>query len=88
MSMPEWAEIARERLADIWVLASPTEREVIEPIVLQFERDVVDDPFHVGESRDGDLRIEVRLPLVFWFRVSDKGVRVRIVSVNRPTKLR
>jgi hypothetical protein len=86
MSLPEWAEIARDRLADIWVLATPDERARIESIVLQFERDVADDPFHVGESRGGDLRIEVRMPLVFWFRVSDKGVRVRIVSVTRPAK--
>jgi hypothetical protein len=73
---------------DIWVLATPADRDRIEPVVLQFERDIDDDPFHVGESRGGDLRIAVRMPLVFWFRVSDKGVRVRIVSVNQPSEHR
>jgi hypothetical protein len=86
MSMPEWADGARDELADIWVLATPADRERIEPVVLRFERDIADDPFHVGESRGGDLRIAVRMPLVFWFRVSDKRVRVRIVSVTRPAK--
>lgn len=84
MNGPEWADGARDELADIWVLATPQDRSKIESAVLDFVRDLGDDPFLVGESRDGDMRIAVRMPLVFWFRVGDKARWVRIVSVSRP----
>jgi len=83
MSVVEWADSARDELADIWVRATPAERERIEPIVLATERDLADAPLIVGESRVGRLRLEIRLPLAFWFDVSSAGDRVRIVRVIR-----
>jgi hypothetical protein len=86
MSVVEWADKARDERADIYVQATPSERDIIEAVVIAMERDLVDAPRHVGESRVGQLRFETRPPLAFWFSVSSPGDRARIVRVTRPRR--
>ena len=82
MNFLEWTNKARDQFADIWVAATLAERNVIEPLVIQFERDLRDNPMLIGESRIGSLRIVFYLPLVVWYHVN--GNRVRIVRITRP----
>jgi hypothetical protein len=83
MSRVEWADRARDELADIYVQATPAERDDIEAAVLGIERDLAADPRAVGESRSGQLRFETRAPLGFWFSVPPDGSRARIIRVTR-----
>jgi hypothetical protein len=83
MSVVEWEDSARDELADIWVEASPDEREKIAALIEQLERDLRREPFDVGESRTGRVRVEVRSPLVFWFDVTPDGAVVRVIRVRR-----
>jgi hypothetical protein len=78
----EWADKARDQFADIWVAATLEERQQIEPQIVQLQRDLVDDPFAVGESRSEYVRVVILLPLVIWFSVFPD--RVRIFRVTRP----
>ena len=70
MSMVEWADSARDQLADIWVAATPEERDHIAAIVERLIRRLENDPLDVGECRAGGMRIEICPPLAvsFWFR--------------------
>lgn len=79
-----WEDHARDELADVWVAATPDEREVIERVVLSVERDLRTDPFEVGESRGDRFRVLIRPPLTFWYTVSPGGAEVRIFRVLRP----
>jgi plasmid stabilization system protein ParE len=87
MSVVRWADKARDELADIYVQATPHERDFIESVVLALERDLSDQPQHVGESRVGQLRFELRRPIAFWFSVAPFGDSVRIVRVTRPRRM-
>jgi plasmid stabilization system protein ParE len=86
MSLVEWTNAARDQLADIWVLATPAERTVIERVVVAGERDLADDPLAVGESRFDRVRVAIRPPLTIWFEISADGSRVRIFRIRRPRK--
>jgi plasmid stabilization system protein ParE len=86
MNRVEWADAARDQLADIWVQATPDERDRIEQVVLAVERDLADDPYGVGEARGGRWRFVFRGPLSFWFEISPSGSRVRIGKVLRPRR--
>ena len=79
-----WDDPPRDELADIWVTATPKERETIEPIVIKLERDLLAAPLSVGESREDPLRVAILLPLVVWFNVN--LTQVRIVRVTRPQR--
>jgi plasmid stabilization system protein ParE len=86
MSVVEWAEKARDELADIYVQATPAERDALEQAVLALERDLADDAHAVGESRAGRLRFESRQFLAFWFEILPTGNGVRVVRVTRPRR--
>ena len=86
MSVLEWEERAYDELADIYVVATPDEREVIVAEVERIERDLKGDPLDVGEGRVDTIRVEIRGPLVFWFEVLLDGQLVRILRVTRPTR--
>lgn len=84
MTWLDWEESARDELADVWVLATPDERDEIEKAVIAAERALHKDPLDVGESRYGNLRVLLQPPLTFWYEVSPSGDRVRIVRVHHP----
>ncbi len=88
MTRIEWTDAARDQLADIWVTASVGDRDVIEAVVLAVERDLILNPYRVGESRFDWIRFEARGPLGFWFEVTPHGDRVRIFRVRRPPRRR
>src|SRR5258708_2133193 len=44
----EWHDFARDRLADIWVTATPAEREVIERAVHEINARLAADPSFLG----------------------------------------
>ena len=50
MSVLEWQEVARDELANIYVVATPDEREQIVVEVERIERDLKDDPLEVGKD--------------------------------------
>lgn len=83
MNPVEWWGKARDQLADIWVQATPDERDRIEREIPAVERDLADAPEVIGESRGGRLRVVIRDELTYWFAV-EPGGRVRIVRVHRP----
>ncbi|MBY0514960.1 MAG: hypothetical protein K2P78_13725 [Gemmataceae bacterium] len=78
-----WDDIARDELADIWVAATPADRDVIEKAVLDAERQIKADPLGAGESRPGTRRLLILPPLTFWFSVRPDGSRVRVLRVTR-----
>lgn len=78
---PEWANRASDVLADIWVEATPDERDQIERAVLRANNELADDPANKGESRAGGLRVLISPPLTLWFRVLP-GQRARVVNVR------
>ena len=81
---PDWDDAAKDELADIWVTATPEERDEIEKAVLRANRELADDP-EVGESRDGNSRVHFVPPLTLWYRVMPDS-RARVVSVRRHKK--
>ena len=82
----DWTDRARDELADIYVQATPAERDLIESIILALERDLAVSPLNVSESRHGELRFDSRSPLAFWFSVTPTGDKVRVVRVRRPKR--
>ena len=80
----EWDKSTRDRLADLYVGATPEEREVIATEVERLERELKRDPLEVGESRVPFVRVVSCGPLIFWFRVNAEATEVRIFHVSRP----
>lgn len=79
---PEWDEAAYDALADIWVEATPEEREEFERLVQRANRILRDDPANVGESRDGRDRVLIVEQLTFWFRLRP-GPRALVFHIHR-----
>ena len=87
MTWVDWDETARDELADIWVVATPSDRETIAAIVEATIREIETDPLDVGESRQENLRLAIHLPIALWFSVS-KEQMAQIVHVTRILKPR
>lgn len=83
---PGWRESARDELADIWVMASPEDRERIEAAVLATETLLRADPHHVGESRFEDFRLVHTPPLTFSFRAPEGNPVATGEHVHRPRR--
>lgn len=79
---PEWDEAAYDALADVWVEATPEEREEFERFVRRANRLIRDDPEHVGESRSGHGRVLIVEQLTFWFQPRP-GTRALVFNVHR-----
>ncbi len=86
MTRVDWAEAARDELADIYVAATPEDRERMAAVVISVERSLSLIPLDTGESRAPNLRYEFRYPLGFWFRVNAEATHARIVRVVRPSR--
>ena len=86
MSWLDWADEALDELADIYVLATPEDREAITRHVLGLNKALKDDPFSVGEEREGDLRIDAKPLLTVWFRVTPDGLMVRVIHAHRAAR--
>ena len=78
----EWDDASSDALADIWVAATPEERDEIERAVLRANRLLTDDPENEGESRGGNDRVLIVTPLTVWYRVRP-GPRAVVFNVRR-----
>ncbi|MGL4423242.1 MAG: hypothetical protein ACRCZF_21450 [Gemmataceae bacterium] len=76
----DWLDTADEQLAGAWLASA--DRAAITNISRQFDRQIAHDPFAVGESRHGDLRIHFEPPLQFLYRVDVAHQRVFVISVS------
>lgn len=70
MSTVVWDESALDRLADIWVQATPADRIKIDAAVQRINRTLLRNPDQQGESRPANLRILIVPPLAVLFRVT------------------
>lgn len=86
MSWLDWSEEALDELADIYVLATPEDREAIARHVAGLNKALADDPFSVGEEREGDLRIDAKPVLTVWFRVTPDGLLVRVIHAHKASR--
>jgi len=76
-----WLETALDLLADIWVQATPEERDRIAAAIDRANAELADDPSGSGESRSGNDRVLCRLPIAVRFRV-DPGPTVIVYHVH------
>jgi hypothetical protein len=83
---PKWREKARDELADIWVAASPEDRDLIEASVMLMEAMLQAAAHQVGESRSGDFRVIHNPPLTYWFRASPGNPVATVEHVYRPRR--
>jgi hypothetical protein len=88
VSDPEWADEALDELADIYVLATPQDREVIARRVQALNTALKINPLSVGEERESNLRVDATPVLTVWFRVTDSGHSARVIHAHRPTSRR
>lgn len=78
---PEWDEGAYDALADVWVLATPEERDLIEAAVNRVNVLLQDRPHEQGESRFGDVRVVIVGRLTVYFRAVP-GSLARVLHVR------
>ena len=78
-----WQDRALDRLADVWVAATPAERAEIERDVAALNRRLAADPAGEGESRTGRVRVVIDGYLTVYFELYAAGV-VRVTDVRRP----
>ena len=78
-----WLHWALEEFADVYVTATPEERERLAATVEALNSRLQSDPFNEGESRSGGYRITFPRMLAVIFRVDEKECVVYVVSVKR-----
>ena len=84
----DWTESTLSALASIWLNASPAVRAQITAATNRIEKELRDRPLEKGESREGDDRIFVEMPLGVLYRVEEKTNKVVIADIwlIRPRK--
>jgi hypothetical protein len=78
-----WSDSALDRLAELYVAASPGERNRMALGIDAFNRLLSEQPLEVGESRSGLMRIGFPDLLAVRFRVDSDARIVRVVGVIR-----
>lgn len=78
-----WTDWAYDELADIWVAVDAATRERIEAAILKLNKELQDDPWDVGESRESDTnrRIAFAGPIAVIFRINEASRTVRVNHV-------
>ena len=74
----DWVQEAENGLATIWL--SATDREVIVVAADEIDKQLADDPLHLGESRGVSQRIHFQPPLMIYFRVLEAEKSVVVTS--------
>lgn len=82
MNPVPWDEAAYDELADIWVRATPDDRDRIEAAVNLINARLQRDPLAEGESRDGNRRLAYFRPLAVLFRCEPDGSLPRVLHVD------
>lgn len=81
----EWHDRAKDRLADIWVTTTQTERDEVEQAVHDINARLDVEAQFLGESRRTNERVWFRHPLVVLYQFFPGGlVRVAHVALLRP----
>lgn len=65
----EWFEMAVNKLADIWINATPSLRSDITAASHRIENTLRRKPMETGESRDEGRRIYFEPPLVIMYKI-------------------
>lgn len=73
-----WNKAALDDLAAAWLRASPEERRRLTAAARAVEQELRDRPESKGESRSGDERILIELPLAVLFEVDQAKSEVDI----------
>lgn len=79
----EWLNKALDNFADLYVGASPEEREQMAAGVEALNRRLADNPFEEGESRSGSARVTFVPLLMVRFRIEAAAGVVRVTDVSR-----
>jgi plasmid stabilization system protein ParE len=74
-----WLPDAEQELAAIWLAA--LDRQVVTRTAHAIDSLLRHDPATQGESREGDRRILIALPLCVVFRVVEEARRVEVIHV-------
>ena len=75
----DWKPAAERDLAAIWLRAS--DRAVITAASNRLDQILSLNPSEQGESRDGDVRVLIELPLGVYFRVLEQTHTVEVGAV-------
>ena len=75
-----WLPAAQDRLAELWVDSS--ERHAVSLAANTIDRSLGQDPYAAGESRSGNERICIELPLAALYRVIEADMKVEILDVR------
>lgn len=78
-----WYKDAIEQLADVYVAATPKDRERISASVESLNARLREDPFDVGESRSGNHRIAFSPLVSIMFYVSKADQMVWVILMKR-----
>ena len=78
-----WSDDALTELDAIWE-ASP-DQEGVEQTATRVETELEFVPLEAGESRDENIRVLIKHPLVVWFRIVERLREVQVLHV-RSTK--
>jgi hypothetical protein len=83
MFVYHWLESTLDKLAEIYVAATPAERVRIADGVEAFNTSLATDPLEVGESRQGGFRVAFPPLLRIYFRVDVASRSVLVIDVAR-----
>ena len=78
-----WIDEAMDQLADAFVAATTKDRERIAASIESLNLLMRDDPFEVGESRDGTFRIAFSPLVSIIFNVSTSEQLVKVILMKR-----
>lgn len=78
-----WLEAVLDKLAAIYVAASPADRDRMAAGVERFNERLAADPLDVGESRVAGFRVAFPPLLKVSFHVDEAARRVRVTDVVR-----
>jgi hypothetical protein len=83
MNPVPWDDAAYDEVADMWVRATPDERDRIEAAVNLLNARLRRDPLGQGESRGGNRRLAFFPPLAVLYRVNPDGSSPYVLHVAR-----
>jgi hypothetical protein len=76
-----WRTSAKNRLAEIWLDAS--DQAAVGAAANRIDLELQRDPQLKGESRSGNRRILIELPLAIVYRIDDADRKVWVTSIRR-----
>jgi len=78
-----WDDIVLDQLADIYVSLDPGSRELLVQEIELLNLRLANDPYDVGESRAGNVRITFAARLTVFFTVNNSLRIVRVIAISK-----